>query len=114
MKVLFSMKKDILIHILLPMMVIALTVLIFKAEVFDWSLIACVTPLALATVFLQWAQWSSYPRQSRIKFTREFIPSVGFSFVVNHHQKGIGILLPCFFFCIEFQDLYLFHKKQVS
>ena len=60
MKVLFSMKKDILIHILLPMMVIALTVLIFKAEVFDWSLIAHVTPLALATVFLQWAQWTSY------------------------------------------------------
>ena len=86
--------KDIVIHIVLPVSLVILGILFYITELHInmWA-IGMLTTMALALIVIGWYNYTSYPKDHRMKLHYEVVPVMGFGIIIEKH---IGILLPFF------------------
>jgi hypothetical protein len=102
--------KDIVIHIVLPIMIIVIGILLYKTNCYNnIYAIGMFITMKLSLIFINWYNYTSYPKRHRPEFHYEFIPVFGFGIIT---EKYIGIVIPYFMFSINFTHLYN-HKRKL-
>ena len=103
--------RDIMIHIILPVSMVIIAILGYISGVhYEPVMIGLFISLKLALIVINYFNYTSYPKDKRMKFHYEFLPVIGFGIIIEKH---VGIMLPFCMFSIDFNDVYKFKKKLI-
>jgi hypothetical protein len=102
--------KDIMIHIVLPLMMVVLAILGYKSGIHTdpWAIGMFVT-LKVALMAINYFNYTSYPKSKRMKFHFEWMPVIGGPAIV--FDKYFGIVLPFCMIGFDFVNLYNYKSK---